>query len=105
MANGAIDPYAFLAEAFDAAAGGWVGVDGMPRFDRGTTSVTFQAPHVSKFRLRYAGLGVDFYFQYEVTSLRGHFLIKYYCPTAVTCVLPPASRQGVTNYFPLADAD
>ena len=50
--EGPFDPYGFHAENFDDESGQWVTVDGMPRYDAGSGSVTFQAAHLSKYRLR-----------------------------------------------------
>ena len=105
LVSGPFDPFAFLAETFDADLGAWVGIDGLPRFDPAANSVTFQAPHLSQFRVRYVGPGADAPFEYEATSPQGHFLIKYYCPTMTICLLPRSTSSLATAFVPPADAD
>ena len=100
-----LDPYGFYAETFDEEAGQWVTVDGMPRYDAGSGSVTFQAPHLSKFRLRLLGRGAPDVFLYSWTSSTGHFRIAFYCRTSEPCTLPVAGQPGVKPIYPRADAD
>lgn len=100
------DTGAFSAEIFDAETMQWQAVDGMARLNDTAGTVTFQAPHLSRYRIRYVGLTgigtVVTEFAYETD----HFLIKFYCTKALpTCVLPVAGSPAAKNFYPWADAD
>jgi hypothetical protein len=77
----------------------------MPRYDAGSGSVTFQAAHLSKYRLRLLGNGGPNVFLYQWTNPQGHFRINFYCRTAPVCTLPAAGQPGVRPIYPLADVD
>lgn len=100
-----VDPYGFYAETFDDDAGDWVTVDGMPRYDADSASVTFQAPHLSKYRLRLIARGGANVFLYAWTTPQGHFSITFYCNTAAPCTLPADGQPAVKPIYPRADGD
>ncbi|MBX3025797.1 proprotein convertase P-domain-containing protein [bacterium] len=103
--EGPVDPDGFYAETFDAASQQWVAVDGMPRYDAAHGAVTFQAPHLSPYRLRLIASGGPHVFLYGWTAPSGHFRLLFYCRTKEPCQLPADGDPAVLPIYPRADAD
>lgn len=102
---GPVDPNGFYAETFDAASGQWVAVDGLPRYDAAGGTVTFQAPHLSAYRVRLIASGGPDVFLYGWTAPSGHFRFTFYCRTKEPCQLPTDSDPAVRPIHLRADAD
>ena len=100
-----VDPTGFYAETFDDGSGQWVTVDGLPRYDAGAASVTFQASHLSRYRLRLIASGGPNVFLYAWTNPSGHFHITFYCRTKAPCQLPADADPAVRPIYPRADGD
>ncbi|MBI5017449.1 MAG: hypothetical protein HZB55_18420 [Deltaproteobacteria bacterium] len=90
-----IDPYAFCAEAYDAAEGRWVAIDGYATYDATARTVTFQTGHLSKWRVKYRGVDPSTSLaQYDYYT--DNFAIHFVSPTAL----------GQTSLFaPRSDAE
>lgn len=94
LLSSTVKPTAFVAQTYDEARGAWVSVQGLPIYDPARKSVTFQAGHLSKWRvIKLVDLTDETdKFQFETD----HFHIQYTIGTTFGQVSPLFPIDDVT---------